>query len=195
MNHDRQSLINEIIKKYESCPYPAPKVQRRGKPHTTVDFSGVSAENVRLRDEFYMRCALELACLAAERGEVPVGALVVMGDRILSADFNGRENEKDALYHAEVAVIHKACRALGGWRLPGCELFVTLEPCVMCAGAVVSSRLPRVVYGAADTKAGAMGSVIDVNGFPLNHKATVTSGVLGEESEELLRKFFEGRRK
>ena len=195
MNDERRSLINQIIKKYESCPYPSPRVQRRGKPHTTVDFSGIPQEQVRLRDEFYMRCALELASLAAEHGEVPVGALVVMGARILSADFNGRETEKDALYHAEVAAIHGACQTLGGWRLPGCELFVTLEPCVMCAGAVVSSRLPRVVFGAADTKAGAMGSVIDVNGFPLNHKALVVSGVLAEESEKQLRDFFESRRK
>lgn len=195
MNQDRQTLIKEIIKKYESCPYPAPKVQRRGKPHTTVDFSGIDAETKRLRDEFYMRCALELASLAAERDEVPVGALVVMGERILSADFNGRETEKDALYHAEVSVIHGACRTLGGWRLPGCELFVTLEPCIMCAGAVISSRLPRVVFGAADAKAGAMGGVFDANELPLNHKAAVTAGILKEESEEMLRRFFEGRRK
>ena len=195
MNQERQSLINEILEKYGNCPYPAPKVQRRGKPHTTVDFSGISAENIRLRDEFYMRIALDLASLAAKRDEVPVGALVVMGDRILSADFNGRETEKDALYHAEVSVIHEACQTLGGWRLPGCELFVTLEPCIMCAGAVISSRMPRVVFGADDTKAGAMGGVFDANLLPLNHKAVVTRGILKEESEEMLRRFFEGRRK
>lgn len=194
MTDERRLLIEEVIKKYGCCPFSAPKVTRRGKPRCTVDFSGISREEIRSRDEFYMRCALELADLAAERGEVPVGAVMVMGDVILAADFNGREEEKNALYHAELAVIGEACRVLGGWRLPGCELFVTLEPCVMCAGGVISARVPRVVYGAADKKAGAMGSVLNVEELPLNHKAITVSGVLREECEEQLRRFFEKKR-
>ena len=194
MTEERRRTIGEIIKKYENCPYPPPKVTRRGKPRTTVDFSGIPAESIVSRDRFYMSCACELADLAADRGEVPVGAVMVMGDRILAADFNGREEEKNALYHAELAVISESCRVLGGWRLPGCELFVTLEPCVMCAGGIVSARVPRVVYGASDKKAGAMGSVLDFNDFPLNHKAVTVSGVMAEECEALLSRFFEKKR-
>lgn len=191
---ERRELIEAIIKKYALCPYPAPKVTRRGKPRTTVDLSGISSVDVRMRDEFYMSCALELARAAADRGEVPVGAVMVMGERILAADFNGRETEKNALYHAELAVIGKSCEALGGWRLPGCELYVTLEPCTMCAGGIVSARVPRVIWGAADKKAGAMGSVLDVNELPLNHRCAVAQGVLAEKCEALLSEFFEKKR-
>ena len=190
----RENIISEIISRYACCPYPAPKTARRGKPHTTVDLSGLSDEDKRLRDEFYMSCALELARASAEFGEVPVGALVVRGSDIIAADFNGRESEKNALYHAETAVIGKACEALGGWRLPGCELFVTLEPCIMCAGAIVSSRMPRVVFAADDAKAGFFGSVADVNALPLNHKPNVTQGVLADESIRLLSEFFKAKR-
>ena len=194
MTEERRRIIAALTSKYESCPYPSPKVCRRGKPHTTVDFSGISRDDTEARDRFYMSLALELAGLAASRGEVPVGAVMVMGERILAADFNGREEEKNALYHAELSVIAEACRVLGGWRLPGCELFVTLEPCVMCAGGIVSARVPRVVFGARDKKSGAMGSVLDINGTPLNHKALTVGGVLSEESEEILRRFFERKR-
>ena len=192
--NERDRRISAILSRYTQCPYPSPKVSRRGKPHTTVDFSGISEENIRLRDEFYMACALELAQAALDFGEVPVGALIVRGDEIISADFNGRESEKNALYHAETAVIGKACRNMGGWRLPGCELFVTLEPCIMCAGALVSSRLPRVVYGAADTKAGFFGGIANVCEMPVNHKFKVTSGVLADRSGELLSEFFKKKR-
>ena len=194
MTDEKKLLIEEIVNKYKSCPYPAPRVTRRGKPHTTVDFSGISRDDVRARDEFYMSCAAELAALAADFGEVPVGCVMVMGDRILAADFNGRETEKNALYHAERAVIGESCRVLGGWRLPGCELFVTLEPCIMCAGGIISARVPRVVFGASDKKAGAMGGVFDSTQLPLNHRAAVTSGVLAERCEALLTEFFEKKR-
>ena len=194
MTDEKKLLIEEIVNKYKHCPYPAPRVTRRGKPHTTVDFSGISRDDVRARDEFYMSCAAELAALAADFGEVPVGAVMVMGDRVLAADFNGRETEKNALYHAELAVIGESCRVLGGWRLPGCELFVTLEPCIMCAGGIISARVPRVVFGASDKKAGAMGGVFDSTQLPLNHRAAVTSGVLAERCEALLTEFFEKKR-
>ncbi len=191
---ERESIINNIIEKYRECPHPAPSTARRGKPHTTVDFRGISKEDIRLRDEFYMRCALELARAAAEMGEIPVGAVVVRGGDIISADFNGRETEKNALYHAECAVIDKACRALGGWRLPGCELFVTLEPCIMCTGAIVSSRMPRVIFGAADSKAGFFGSVADATELPLNHKPVVVRDVLGDQCSAEMSRFFEKKR-
>ncbi len=192
--NDRNKRISDILSRYVACPYPSPKVTRRGKPHTTVDFTGISEETVRLRDEFYMECAIELARAALDFGEVPVGALIVRGNEIVSADFNGRESEKNALYHAETAVIGKACQKMGGWRLPGCELFVTLEPCIMCAGALVSARLPRVVFGAEDTKAGFFGGIANVCELPVNHKFKLTSGVLAERSAELLSEFFKKKR-
>ena len=191
---DRERKIKDIIEKYAACPYKAPKTARRGKPSTTVDFSGISKDEVRLRDEFYMRCALELARASLEYGEVPVGALIVRGEEIIAADFNGRESLKNALYHAETAAVGKACDALGGWRLPGCELYVTLEPCIMCAGAIISARVPRVVFGATDAKAGFFGSVADAVAFPLNHKPHVTGGVLSAETAEILTEFFEKKR-
>ncbi len=194
MNGDREKIISEIISKYKDCPYPAPAVHRRGKPHTTVDFAGISEEVKSLRDEFYMSCALELAEASLSFGEVPVGAVMVRGDRIISADFNGRESEKNALYHAEVAVIGKTCREMGGWRLPGCELFVTLEPCIMCTGAIFQARVPRLVFGAADPKAGFFGGIADACEMPLNHKMNVTSGVLAEEAKKLLEDFFGKKR-
>ena len=190
----REERIEEIIAPYKSCPYKAPKVGRRGKPHTTVDYSGISESEKLARDEFYMSCALELAREALLWGEVPVGAVIVRGDEIISADFNGRETEKNALYHAETTAVGKACANMGGWRLPGCELYVTLEPCIMCAGAIVSARVPRVVFGAEDPKAGFFGGVADAREMPLNHKPVVTSGVCRDESAALLQEFF-GRKR
>lgn len=191
---EREKIIEEITNKFRECPYPAPAVARRGKPHTTVNFSGIPAESIRLRDEFYMACAIELGRAAAELGEIPVGAVIVRGGEIIAADFNGRETEKNALYHAECAAIDKACGTLGGWRLPGCELYVTLEPCIMCAGAVISSRMPRVIYGADDRKGGFFGSVADAASLPLNHKPVITRGILNEECAALMREFFEKKR-
>ena len=195
MTQDIQRITDDIVKKYSRCPFPAPKVTRRGKPHTTVDFSGISEEIVTARDNFYMSLAIELAREAMKFGEVPVGALIVRGEEIISAGFNLRETEKNALSHAECSVIRDACSTLGGWRLPGCELFVTLEPCIMCAGAIVSSRVPRVVFGAPDQKAGFFGGVCDATVLPLNHKPTVVSAVLEEECRALLTEFFTSKRK
>ena len=147
------------------------------------------------RDEQFMRLALAEAQKAAENGEVPVGCVIVYKDQVIAAGRNRREKGKSALAHAEIAAIRRACRVLGGWRLWECELYVTLEPCPMCAGAILNARIPRVVYGAADEKAGAMGSVFDLFSFPLNHKPTVVSGVCAEESKALLQAFFEKLRK
>lgn len=146
------------------------------------------------RDEKYMRLALEAAAEATKRGEVPVGCVIVRGNEILSLTSNRREENCDATSHAELDAISEACRKLGGWRLPGCELFVTLEPCPMCAGAIVNSRLPRVVFGAKDAKAGAFGSVINLNAYPLNHKPKIIGGVMADECAGILREFFGKKR-
>lgn len=145
-------------------------------------------------DRFYMEAALELAEAAASLGEVPVGCVIVRNGAIIAADFNGREETKDAVYHAECSAISKACRCLGGWRLTGCTMYVTLEPCPMCAGAVWNARVPRVVIGAKDAKAGALGSLINLNAYPLNHKPQILFGVLAKESSALLQEFFLSRR-
>ncbi len=191
---EREIKIKNITDKYKNCPVKAPIVSHRGKPHTTVDFRGFTEAEKRQRDEYFMSCALELARLAAEEGEVPVGAVVLHGNEILSAEYNGREAFKNALYHAETAAIGKACQTLGGWRLPGCELFVSLEPCIMCAGAIVQSRLPRVVFAAADEKAGFFGGVADAANLPLNHKPVIEKGVLEEEAKEIIQTFFNAKR-
>lgn len=146
-------------------------------------------------DEDFMREAILLAQEAAAQGEVPVGAVVVRDGEIVARGKNRRENGKNALYHAEMEAIDGACRALGGWRLWQCELFVTLEPCPMCAGAIVNARLRRVVFGARDPKAGSCGSVVNLFEFPYNHKPQLRGGVLEEECSALLKDFFRRLRK
>ena len=146
-------------------------------------------------DAYWMGAALSLAEAAAEEGEVPVGCVIVRGGRLLAADYNGRETFRDAVYHAETAAISEACRKLGGWRLPGCTMYVTLEPCPMCAGAIWNARLPRVVVGAKDPKAGALGSLLNLNAYPLNFHPSVVFGVREAECRALLRAFFERKRK
>ncbi len=142
-------------------------------------------------DGYYMGLALEQARIAASLGEVPVGAVVVWDDgRIVGVGCNRRESGKNALSHAEIAAIDAACRTLGGWRLHRATLYVTLEPCPMCAGAIVNARIRRVVFGARDPKAGAMGSVMQMNDFPLNHRAEQVCGVRQDECAALLRDFF-----
>jgi tRNA(adenine34) deaminase len=145
--------------------------------------------------ERLMALALEQARRAGRHGDVPIGAVVAREGEPLAAAGNERELRGDPTAHAELLAIRAAAEALGGWRLPGTTLYVTLEPCAMCAGAVVLARVPAVVYGAADPKAGAAGSVLDVLADPaLNHRPEVTGGVLAEESGALLRDFFAARR-
>ena len=129
-----------------------------------------------------MGLALEEAAKAAALGEVPVGAVVARHGEVVATAHNTRETEKNALHHAELLAIDAACKALGGWRLWECELFVTLEPCPMCAGGIINSRLRRVVYGAADTKAGCCGSVTDLFALPFNHHPVIEGGLLEEEA-------------
>ena len=153
-------------------------------------------DNVNLtEDEKYMEEAIRLALLAAERDEVPVGAVCVRDGEIISSAFNTREESKCATHHAEILAIEAACRALGGWRLPGVTLYVTMEPCVMCAGAIINSRIERVVFGARDHRFGAFGSALDVNGAGLNHRPEVVGGVLGDRCAEILSSYFKAKRK
>lgn len=137
-----------------------------------------------------MREALSLAERAASEGEVPVGAVIVYNGDIIASGYNRRESDKNALAHAEIIAIDAACKARGGWRLSGCTLYVTLEPCLMCAGAIVNARIDRVVYALPDPKSGAFGSVTDVSEFPVNHHPEVTNGVLAEPCKEVLQSFF-----
>lgn len=149
----------------------------------------------KANDEIFMREAMRLALLAAERDEVPVGAVAVRNGEIIASAFNTREESKCATHHAEILAIEAACRALGGWRLPGVTLYVTMEPCVMCAGAIVNARVARVVYGAPDLRFGAFGSLLDLARVPLNHTPVVTGGVLGDECVAILSDYFKAKRK
>ena len=143
-----------------------------------------------MTDEELMRAALDEAKIAADLGEVPVGAVVAKDGEIVARAHNLRESGKNATYHAELMAIDAACKALGGWRLWQCELFVTLEPCPMCSGAIINSRLKRVVYGARDPKAGCCGSLTDLFALPFNHHPVIESGLLEDEAQTLLQDFF-----
>ena len=144
--------------------------------------------------ELYMQKALELAREAALEGEVPVGCVIVRNGEIVATGRNRRETAKTALGHAEIEAIGAACEKLGGWRLWDCTLYVTLEPCPMCAGAIVNARIPTVVFGASDDKCGACGSVCDLFSMDFNHHPQVVKGVCQEEAAALLTEFFKDLR-
>ena len=146
-------------------------------------------------DESYMSLALELAREAARLGEVPVGAVAVWDGEVVGTGFNRRETGKNALAHAELEAIDAACRKLGGWRLHRCDLYVTLEPCPMCAGAAVNARVERIVYGAEDEVMGACGTAVSVIRLPRAFRPALYKGLLAEECGALLRRFFAERRK
>lgn len=148
-----------------------------------------------MNDEFFMDQAIELAKEAAKEGEVPVGAVVVIDGRIVGRGRNRRETDKNALAHAEIEAINEACKTLGGWRLWQCDMYVTLEPCPMCTGAIINSRIKRLVYGASDSKAGSCGSIVNLFSLPYNHKPEVISGLKQEECAALLSDFFKRLRK
>ena len=145
-------------------------------------------------DTYYMQEALALAKDAAADGEVPVGCVIVCKDKIVGRGRNRRETDKTALGHAEIEAISDACKNLGGWRLWDCTLYVTLEPCPMCAGAIINARIPRVVYGASDDKCGACGSVCNLFNMGFNHHPEVKEGVRQAESTALLTAFFQDLR-
>jgi tRNA(adenine34) deaminase len=145
--------------------------------------------------EAFMREALRLAQHAGRRDEVPVGAVVVKDGKIIARGYNLREHRRSPLAHAEILAIAKAAKRLGGWRLSGCTLYVTLEPCPMCAGAIVNARVDEVVFGAYDPKAGAMGTLYNLAEGRLNHTPRVTGGVLREECAAVLKEYFSSKRK
>ncbi len=146
-------------------------------------------------DRPFMELALAEARLAAAEGEVPVGAVVVQNGRVIATGRNRRENDRNALAHAECEAIRSAGLALGNWRLTGCTLYVTLEPCPMCAGAIINARVDRVVYGAADPAGGCAGSLINLFALDLPHRPALTTGVLAEECRAVLAAFFQTRRR
>ncbi|MCR4604694.1 MAG: tRNA adenosine(34) deaminase TadA [Eubacterium sp.] len=144
-----------------------------------------------MSDEFYMKKAYDLACKAYKKGETPIGCVIVKDEKIIGSGYNLRNTKKDALMHAEMMAIKKACKKTGDWRLEECTLYVTLEPCPMCAGAIVQARIPKVVMGVTNPKAGCAGSVIDLfNCDGLNHRVELTSGVMGSECSKLMKDFF-----
>ena len=171
-----------------------PDISRTAAEGQDAETADAAESGTEVTDERYMREAIAEAKAAAALGEVPVGAVIVRDGEIIARAGNRRESAKLATAHAELLAIEEACRTLGGWRLPRCTLYVTLEPCPMCAGAIVNSRIERVVFGAADPKAGAFSGVLDLNSFPLNHHPEVVHGVLGAECGALLSEFFAIRR-
>jgi tRNA(adenine34) deaminase len=179
---------NAVRRPYQHCARPEVTQQHAKLPSLTQQrFFG--------RDEFFMRLALREAERALAHDDVPVGAVLVHAGEVIGAGHNERELREDPSAHAEMIAIREGARALGSWRLLDTVLYVTLEPCAMCAGAIVLGRIPRVVYGAVDPKAGAAGSVLDILAEPrLNHRPDVARGLLAEESGELLRAFFRTRR-
>ena len=154
-----------------------------------------SIPSYQQRDAHWMHQALMEAKKAAALGEIPVGAVIVRDEQVIARAHNRRELDQDAMAHAEVLCIQQACRVLNSWRLSGCTLYVTLEPCPMCSGAIINSRLARVVYGAKDDKAGCAGSVADLFVMPFNHTPVIRSGILEEECAAVLSEFFETLRK
>ena len=146
-----------------------------------------------MTDEIFMRLALDEAQKARKEDEVPVGAVIVRDGQVIASAYNTREYGKNALYHAEIKAIDEACKILGGWRLVGCTMYVTLEPCPMCAGAIINARIERVVYGAPDHKAGAFGTMLNLTDYPL-FKPQITSGVLADECASILTDFFKKKR-
>ncbi len=148
-----------------------------------------------MTDVEFMKEALRLADEAALEGEVPVGAVVTIDGRIVGRGRNRREKDKNALAHAELEAINEACKTLGGWRLWQCDMYVTLEPCPMCTGAIINSRIKRLIYGASDYKAGSCGSVVNLFELPYNHKPEVVSGFMQDECAQKLTDFFKNLRK
>ncbi len=146
-------------------------------------------------DVYFMKQALARAKVAARYDEVPIGAVIVKDGEIIASGRNMREKKKNALHHAEIIAIDRACKKVGAWRLSDCTLYVTMEPCPMCAGAIVNSRIKRVVFGCYDKKAGALGTVFNLHDYPLNHKYEVEGGVLENECAKILSDFFSELRK
>lgn len=142
-----------------------------------------------------MQNAIDEAKKARSIGEVPVGAVIVLENKIIGSGYNKRETSKNALSHAEIEAINEACKTLGSWRLLNCDLYVTLEPCPMCIGAIINSRIRKVVFGCADPKSGSCGSLINLTDLPYNHRPEIVSGIMKDECSTLLSDFFKNLRK
>lgn len=147
-----------------------------------------------IQQEAFMRLAIAQAHMARREGEVPIGAVLCKDGVLIAVGHNRREGDKNALKHAELEAIDMACKRLGGWRLAGCTLYVTLEPCPMCAGAIINSRIATVIYGASDPKAGVCGSILNLFAYPFNHTPHIVGGVLESECALLLKEFFQDLR-
>lgn len=147
-----------------------------------------------MSDRVFMQNALSLAKTAFKQGDVPVGAVIVCEGKIIAKGYNKRELRQNSLCHAEIEAINEACKVLSSWRLNDCTLYVTLEPCVMCTGAIINARVGRVVFGAYDEKAGCMGSLLNLTEYPFNHKPQIVGGYMESECKELLTSFFEDKR-
>ena len=145
-------------------------------------------------DSIYMDVAMEEARIAESFDEVPIGACIVLNGKVIARAHNTREGSKCATHHAEILAIEEACRVMGGWRLPGTTLYVTLEPCAMCAGAIINARIPNVVYGAPDLRFGAFGSLIDLSEVGLNHKPDIKRFVRADECRDLIASYFKRKR-
>lgn len=148
-----------------------------------------------IEDEKFMRCAIKEAQKAVFEDEVPVGAIAVLDGKVIARAHNNRERTQNAINHAEMLVIQKACKKLNSWRLDGVTLYVTIEPCPMCMGAIINARVPRLVYGADDKKAGCCGTLYDLNEGKFNHVTSLTRGVLSEECGGIIRRYFEEKRR
>ncbi len=147
------------------------------------------------KDNIFMKKAIKLAKISQSENEVPVGAIIVKNNIIIGTGRNRREFQKNALYHAEIEAINSACKFLNSWRLCECDMYVTLEPCPMCAGAIINSRIAKIIFGAYDFKSGVFGSILNLCDYPFNHKPVIKGGILLEESSELLSNFFKNLRK
>lgn len=145
-------------------------------------------------DKKFMKTALDYAQKAFDLGEVPVGAVIVKNGEIIGTGYNMRETKQNALSHAEIEAINNACKNTGTWRLDGCEMYVTLEPCPMCTGAIINARIKTVIFGAFDSKMGCMDSVINLCNYPFNHKPEIYAGICEDECKEILQKFFQNLR-
>lgn len=154
----------------------------------------MSNEITKINDEMFMRVAIDQAKIAASIDEVPIGAVIVRNGEIIAKSYNTRESDKNPTAHAEMKAIETAASYLGGWRLLECTLYVTVEPCVMCAGAVINARIPRVVYGASDFRFGGMGSLYSIHEGKLNHTPEVVKGILERECAELMSDYFRKKR-
>ena len=146
-------------------------------------------------DKKFMLRAIELSKIAFEKGEVPVGAVIVKDGKIIGEGYNMREEKQNALSHAETEAINNACKTIGSWRLEDCEMYVTLEPCPMCTGAIINSRIKTVIFGAFDKNAGCMDSVINLCDYPFNHKVEIYAGIMEDECKKILTSFFAQMRK